>query len=417
MSEFVLTPLKYIVVDRISNGVGLPAEHENPDWPRYIRTTDIAGPRALRDDIWYSQPPELLKQAGVERGDLLLTNAGTVGKAYLHTSDESAVFAGYLTRVRPNPLKADSRYVAYCCESQPYWDQINTGATRSTIDNFSSGKFQDLRISIPPLDTQRRIADMLDTETVRIDTLIEKNERVLELLSQRATALITAAVTGAVEVDQFGDPRPPRRGHVMSAGVLHNDVPLQYLAQVEYGMGQPPPLSEDGVAILRATNIERGKITVRNLQRARVDDLPLGRAPLLREGEILVVRSGAYTGDSAIVTSAWAGSAPGYDLRVTPDHALVDPRFLAWSLLSTFCLDQFNLAKLRAAQAHLNAEELAATRVPSPPLETQRRIADMLDAEIEKTDALKSTVSRQQELLRLRRQALITTAVTGQIEV
>jgi type I restriction enzyme, S subunit len=60
-----------------------------------------------------------------------------------------------------------------------------------------------------------------------------------------------------------------------------------------------------------------------------LDKLPLERAPLLQPGEILVVRSGAYTGDSALVTDEWAGSAPGYDLRVTPFGA--EPRFLGTS--------------------------------------------------------------------------------------
>ena|ERR1035437_5112120 len=83
---------------------------------------------------------------------------------------------------------------------------------------------------------------------------------------------------------------------------------LKYTARVDYGLGQPPALSETGIPILRATNVTRGKITSDGLIYAAKADLPLDRAPLLREGEILVVRSGAYTGDSALITNAWAGS-------------------------------------------------------------------------------------------------------------
>lgn len=174
----------------------------------------------------------------------------------------------------------------------------------------------------------------------------------------------------------------------MTANVAYPECPVQYVARVSYGMGQPPPLSEDGVPILRATNIARGKITTKHLQRAALSDLPLDRAPLLESGEILVVRSGAYTGDSAIVTDKWAGSAPGYDLRLTPDPSRVDPRFLSWCLLSDYSQDQFELKKLRAAQAHLNADELAQSRVPMPSLEVQLRVADMLDAETARIDTL-----------------------------
>lgn len=166
-------------------------------------------------------------------------------------------------------------------------------------------------------------------------------------------------------------------------------TPLAYIAKVTYGMGQPPPMSDDpdAVPILRATNIERGRITSTDLQRARLEDLPLDRAPLLRRGEILVVRSGAYTGDSALVTEEWSGSAPGYDLRLTPVPG-AEPRFIAWALHSRPFLDQVELAKARAAQPHLNAQDLASIRIPLPPIGAQIQIADFLDAETDRIDEL-----------------------------
>nr|WP_237547708.1 restriction endonuclease subunit S [Streptomyces sp. SID5476] len=170
-------------------------------------------------------------------------------------------------------------------------------------------------------------------------------------------------------------------------------------------MGQPPPLSEEGIPIIRATNVFRGKISAENLLRANLQDLPLDRAPLLHEGEILVVRSGAYTGDSARITSEWVGSAPGYDLRVTP-HT-VDSRFAAYALLSTVALDQIKLASTRAAQPHLNAEELGEIGMWLPSTEEQRRIADFLDAETARIDRLDKDGQKLLGLLSERRQAVI----------
>ncbi|PWK75100.1 type I restriction enzyme S subunit [Streptomyces sp. CG 926] len=163
-------------------------------------------------------------------------------------------------------------------------------------------------------------------------------------------------------------------------------VPLKRLARIRYGLGQPPPTSDEGVPILRATNISRGKISSDNLMRAHLSDLPLDRAPLLVEGEILVVRSGAYTGDSARVPREWAGSAPGYDLRVTPHSA--DSRYLAYSLLGDAAHDRMILVSTRAAQPHLNAEELGEVGVWQPSVEDQRGIADFLDAETARIDKL-----------------------------
>ncbi|MEU2865229.1 restriction endonuclease subunit S [Streptomyces mirabilis] len=191
-------------------------------------------------------------------------------------------------------------------------------------------------------------------------------------------------------------------------------VPLKRVARIRYGLGQPPPLSEEGIPIIRATNVFRGKISADNLLRAHLQDLPLDRAPLLHEGEILVVRSGAYTGDSARITSEWAGSAPGYDLRVTP-HT-VDSRFAAYALLSTAALDQIKLASTRAAQPHLNAEELGEVGLWLPSAEEQRRIADFLDTETARIDALVAHRHQQSELLRERFESLAN-SVTGRAAI
>jgi type I restriction enzyme, S subunit len=186
---------------------------------------------------------------------------------------------------------------------------------------------------------------------------------------------------------------------------------LKHLARVGYGLSQPPALSHTGIAILRATNIMRGKFTADGLIFAARETLPLDRAPLLREGEILVVRSGAYTGDSAMVTSTWAGSAPGYDLRVSPVGA--HPAYIAYCLLSTVALDQIDLARNRAAQPHLNAEDLGDVTLRVPPVDEQRRIAEYLDAETTRMDVLLAATDRQIELLDGRHLAAFRAKTTG----
>ncbi len=186
---------------------------------------------------------------------------------------------------------------------------------------------------------------------------------------------------------------------------------LKHVARVGYGLGQPPTLSETGIPILRATNITRGKFSADGLIFAAREDLPLDRAPLLLEGEILVVRSGAYTGDSAMVTSTWAGSAPGYDLRVSPVSA--HPAYIAYCLLSTVALDQMDLARNRAAQPHLNADDLGGATRRVPPVDEQRRIAGYLDAETARIDVLLAATDRQVELLDGRRLGALAARTTG----
>lgn len=190
-------------------------------------------------------------------------------------------------------------------------------------------------------------------------------------------------------------------------------IPLKRVARIRYGLGQPPPTADEGVPILRATNISLGRISPENMIFANLDDLPLDRAPLLEAGEILVVRSGAYTGDSAIVTADWAGAAPGYDLRVTPDRELVDPSFLAWCLLGAEATEHMAVVSGRAAQSHLNTDELGATPVRVPTLEQQRKIAAFLDDQVGRIRSLVAERNRQITLLTEAAAASAWAAVTG----
>ena len=186
-------------------------------------------------------------------------------------------------------------------------------------------------------------------------------------------------------------------------------VPIKRVARVRYGLGQPPPHSDDGVAIIRATNIYRGAIVPEGMIYARLEDLPRERAPLLVAGEILVVRSGAYTGDSALVTPDWEGSAPGYDLRLTPFE--IEPRFLALQLLGRRCQDQISLVRSRAAQPHLNAEDLGDIEVVSlATREEERAVLGGLDARLSEIDPLLLDLNSMRWLVAELREAVIATS-------
>lgn len=141
---------------------------------------------------------------------------------------------------------------------------------------------------------------------------------------------------------------------------------IKHLGTIRYGLGEPPEYMDDGLPFIRATDINRGKIDLAMVKKVSRNDVPWGRKPELKLDEILIVRSGAYTGDSAIVTSDITGCIVGYDmvLTVSKGHA----PFVAWVLLSKYMLQgQIYLERLRAAQPHLNAEELGGFSILLPP--------------------------------------------------
>ena len=142
------------------------------------------------------------------------------------------------------------------------------------------------------------------------------------------------------------------------------------------------------------------------------NDIPEKRIVWLLPGDIIVVRSGAYTGDSAIIPDRYGRCIAGFDM-VLSCHEAADPMFVQYTLLSKYLKEgQIDLEKMRAAQPHLNAEELGACLVVFPTVKEQRAIAAFLNRETAKIDALIAEQQRLIALLAEKRQATISHAVT-----
>jgi len=214
-------PLRYLSRVPLTNGLGLPGAYDNRDWPRYVRTTDIESSSTLRSDTFASQPPKVAAAALLNRGDMLMTAAGaSIGKSVTYLSDEPACYAGFLVRLRP--LSADQgRFLSYWMQSQHYWDQIAVGAVKSTIENFSASRYRYMQAPQPPLSMQRAIADYLDCETAKIDTLIGKQERLIETLRERRAAVVDRALSAghsAWRLRRVVDPTRPMTYGILQAG-------------------------------------------------------------------------------------------------------------------------------------------------------------------------------------------------------
>jgi len=265
----------------------------------------------------------------------------------------------------------------------------------------------------------------------------EKKQRQIELLQEKRAAIINHAVTKGLwgmmndECGMMKKSEEDSSHHSSFITPRFKDSGIEWLGEIpehwevyrlkrlgtiRYGLGEPPAEKDDGLPFIRATDIYRGKINAEAIQRVDPDDIPWSRVPELRPRDILVVRSGAYTGDSAIIPEQWGGSIAGYDLVLTIQKAI--PEFIGYVLLSRYVLEaQVYLAKMRAAQPHLNAEELGDCILVVPPPQEQSAIAVFLDRETARIDALVERVQESIDLLREYRTALISAAVTGKIDV
>lgn len=215
---------------------------------------------------------------------------------------------------------------------------------------------------IPPPDEQAAIVRFLDHANRKIDGFIRAKRKLIGLLNEQKQAIIHRAVTRGLNPDvKLKASGIPWLGEIPE----HWEVKrLKSIAKIRYGLGQPPRESETGLPLIRATNVDRGRILEKNLVRVDPADVPKTRNAFLKAGEIIVVRSGALTADSAIIPAEYEGAVAGYDMVVTVIRA--QPEFVAMALLCSYVQsDQLVIASMRAAQPHLNAAELGVSHSSS----------------------------------------------------
>lgn len=314
--------------------------------------------------------------------------------------------------VQPLEHKLSPKFGYYALISEgarQYFEATAKGVGYPAVDDKD---FDSFAVPLPPLPEQQRIAVFLDASCAAIDAAVAAKRRQLETLDELCSSILLQAITlgisDGVQTISTGSSALP----LIPKGWRLDR--LKSVASIRYGLGQPPAELASGVAMIRATDVDGGKIYTNNLLRVDPDELPPDRNPYLKPKEIIVVRSGAYTGDSAIVPLELEGAVAGYDMVVTVTRA--SSRFIAYCFLSRYVLQgQILLLTLRAAQPHLNAEELGSVVMALPPTrKEQEAIADFLDTKLADMERLVTGIETQITTLMDYRKSLIHECVTGQ---
>jgi type I restriction enzyme S subunit len=306
----------------------------------------------------------------------------------------------------------NKRYLFYLLQYP--LDIINDLTYFTTVKHISSAQIVRIKYPYPSTTEQQSIANYLDRKTHLIDTLIENKQKLIDLLKEQRTAIINQAVTKGLNPNvKLKDSGIEWLGEIPEQWGIAR---LKFISNIKYGLGQPPRALEGGLPIIRATNIKEGKISPDDLLYVDPKDVPYDRDPILKENDIIVVRSGAYTGDSAIIPREYEGAVAGYDMVACVHKA--NPEYIAYSLLSHSILhNQIDLCRFRAAQPHLNAEELGDTLVFLPPEDEQKMIVEFIKHESEMIVSINQNLEELIKFLKEYRTALISEVVTGKIDV
>ena len=389
-------PLQYLSLVPITNGLGLSGANDEPTWPRYVRTTDIASPTSLRDDTFASQPPEIAAGALLASGDILMTAAGaTIGKSTRFKAEYPACYAGFLARVRPRS-KVVGRFLTYWMQSTHYWDQINAGAVRSTIDNFSAGKYRKLQVPVLDDASCERIADYLDRETAQIDILIAKQQQLIATLRERALGSSERRLRAA-------------RGTGERLKWILNEVNVR----AGDSWRELPLLS---VSISSGV---RRRSEVADTE-SRAEDLSTYK--MVEPGDLVVNRMRAFQGALGIAPE------PGV---VSPDYAVlradsrVDPYWLAVAMKTgSFVAEMVSRLKgIGGTESgvvrtpRINVSDLLDIAITLPDLPEQKSQLADLEMEVSKIEHLIGKTQQFIAVSKERRAALITAAVTGELAV
>ncbi len=333
-----------------------------------------------------SQPPSaqyLFRYSIVRPGDLVVNPMWLPGGGIGVTQRWGAVSPEY--RVYKLSSFIDPRYLHYLLRSRPYLAQYQLLIrAETTFDRrVTKADFSELPVLIPPLATQEAIVNVLDVETARVDELIAKKLRMINLLLHRFASRRAQLLLPSFDPLSRGSV-VPRGWEGLSLGVLiqlqrGHDLPLE--ARQE---GSVPVVSSGGVI---------------DSHREAIADGP-----------------GVITGRYGTVGAVFFVDEPYWPLNTTLYVADFRGNYPRWvfHLLSALPLD---VDAAKSAVTGINRNVIGQLQVPRPPTTEQKRLASELDRTLDSTERLVDHLTHQVALLRERRQALITVVVTGRVEV
>lgn len=319
--------------------------------------------------------------------------------------------------ISPNS-NVNSFFLMYSLSVQS--EQMIQSSNASTIGIMNQEKTKDIAIALPTNKEQQKIASFLDHETAKIDTLIAKQEKLIELLKEKRQAVISHAVTKGL------NPNAPMRdsgvewlGEVPEHWVVGR---VKNLAKLISKGTTPSTIGGDfvdsGIRFLKGENI--GKSIFVNPSPAfhisEEVDAQLSRSRL-QENDVLVIIAGATTGKASILTKELLPANTNQAVSFIRPKKASYSKLIAFWLSTDFAQRVIWMGAVQAAQPNLSMEDLGNLPIVLP---TEDEIAPLLfeiDKKLEQFDLLVKKANGAIKLMQERKTALISAAVTGKIDV
>jgi len=331
----------------------------------------------------------------VRDGDVIVSTVRTYLQAIApveNPPDNLIVSTGFAV-VRPSNL-LDHRFCKYALRANKFLWEVESRSTGVSYPAINASDLGDIKISLPEVSAQRLIANYLDRETARIDGLIAEKERMLALLDEKRTALISRVVTRGLDPSA---PLKPSGQEWLGEIPAHWEVlPLRWFISIGSGEFLSNELISNEKTEEMPTPVVGGNGVLGYAGDANTEDaLVIGRVGALC-GNVHFVHGPLWVTDNALLVQI---------------ASRFDPRYLR----EVLHLMKLNTLANQSAQPLITGEMVKSQKVPAPPIQEQEDILRFLNNGSGVYKRLFDELSDSTRLLKDRRAALITAAVTGQI--
>ncbi len=333
---------------------------------------------------------EITSNGFPKKGDILVTCVGTIGRSFVYPFDKSLAFQRSVSFMRLNK-KGNPQFYKYFIESKAYQSQLESLIKSSAQGGIYMGDLINTVVIKCPLDEQIQISNFLDHETAKIDSLIAKQEKLIELLKEKRQAVISHAVTKGLNPD-----------------VTMKDSGVEWLGQVP-----------EHWLIGRLKNV----LSIKNGRDYKSVEVEEGGYPVYGSGGIFK-KSSDYLYDGVSILFGRKGTIDK-PLLVNGRFWTVDTMFyseLAKNICSEYVYFQslgfpFDKLSTNTALPSMTQEDLLNLGFAIPPIQEQIEISKFIAEYLEKNHSLMEKAKSAIQLMQERRTALISSAVTGKIDV
>lgn len=396
------------------------------DGVTFLRSQNVHNDGLRLEDVVKIDPAVDAEMAmsRVKPGDVLFNITGaSIGRCCLVPETLGPANVNqHVCIIRPSDSRY-GRYIAYALQSPEVQSQISASLTGAARDGVTFEQISNLRLPLWDPEAAWRIGTYLDRETADIDNLIGKQEQLIVLLAEKRQAIITHAVTKGL------DPTAPTKpsGIPWVGEVPAHWRPSQLGTWLVYKIegGYSPTASnvfpeEEDWGVLSLGAVGRGEF-FRDSVKAIDPSADVPAYLEIRDGDLLLTRSNVRerVGFAAVVDRPRPQTIfPDLVYRLALDSSM-DKQYLACFLSSTPARAQIESSARGSSgtMPKISHDQIRAWRIPLPPLSEQHELAEFIRLECGNIDKVSISASAAIELLRERKSALISAAVTGKINV